>query len=575
FVHVGDSSYVYVLAEDETGRLWVGGELLRRLDPQMGLMEESSWETLVHEAVKKNIQAIYPATGGVVWLGTEFKGLHRFEPATGHIKTYPVATETADGLRGKAVRFIHPDPDGHTLWLGTDFGLVRFDSEIETFRHYLQRDGLPGSSVFGMLQDDEGSLWISTNQGLAHFDPTTETFIVYTEADGTGNTEYNRRAAYRDGDGTFYFGGLNGVTSFHPSTIRTNPVVPPVVLTRIEAARRDTVRTLKTFGRNELRLSYLDYTFAFEYAALSYTNPSKNRYAYMLVGFDEDWVDAGIRRRAAYTNIPPGEYTFRVKGANEDGVWNEQGTALQVHIAAPWWTRWWFRLLTASLILAVFYGAYRYRVAHLLREERMRLRIAGDLHDEIGSKLSSIALASEMVTARATLGDREQRQLTEVTRQARRMVDDLRDIVWFVNPRHDHLDDLIVRMRHVAAEMLNGTRHTFHAPGEAWNRALDMERRRHLYLMFREVLTNITRHAQANQVDIRLAQRDGSLEVIIYDDGIGFDPAAPSQGEGLHNLHTRAHAIGGTIRIESQPGQGTTVLITAKIPENRDGFRNM
>ena len=568
FTQVGDSSYVYVLTADADGKVWVGGRLLQRLDPQSGALER--YEIVIpHQSDNEllgNLQSIYPTRAGVIWLGTEFGGLWRFEPGTKTITGYPVATDAPYGLRGKAVRFIHPDSDDQALWLGTDFGLVRFDIQQETFRPYLLRDGLPGSSVFGILPDDDGRLWISTNQGLARFDPATEHFTLYTETDGTGNTEYNRRAAFRGADGMLYFGGLNGVTSFHPNRIRANPIVPPVALTRIEVARRDTVRVLGAHGLDELLLSYLDYTFAFEYAALNYTNPAKNRYAYQLEGFDEEWVDAGTRRRAAYTNIPPGRYTFRVKGANEDGVWNEQGTALRVYIAPPWWATWWFRLLAVALVLSVFYMAYRYRVAHLLHEERLRLRIASDLHDEIGSKLSSIALASEMVTARATLGDREQRQLGEVTRQARRMVDDLRDIVWFVNPRHDQLDDLVVRMRHIAANVLEGLRYTFDAPVDGLGTALDMERRRHVYLMYREVLTNIVRHAHAKQVDIHLARRNGTLELTIRDDGLGFDPTAPSQGEGLHNLHMRAAAVGGAVRIESQPGTGTTIHITAKIP---------
>lgn len=575
FTHSGDSSYVYVLAEDASGTLWAGGHVLQHIDPYHPDPRQRVIKHYTLPEINKflgNIQAIYPADAGVIWLGTEFGGLWRFEPATETVTQFPLGTDAQAGLHSRAVRVILPHPDERTLWLGTDLGLVRFDSDTASFRPYLRRDGLPGSSVFGILPDDTGALWISTNQGLARFEHQTEHFTLYTEADGTGNTEYNRRAAFRGPEGTLYFGGLEGVTFFNPARMQPNPLAPPIVLTRIEAARRDTVRLLDAHRLDELRLSYLDYTFAFEYAALSYNNPAKNSYAYQLEGFDEGWVEADTRRRASYTNIPPGRYTFRVKGTNEDGVWNEQGIALPVVITPPWWATWWFRALVGALVLSALFAAYRYRVAHLLREERLRLRIASDLHDEIGSKLSSIALASEMVTARARLGEREHRQLTEVTHQARRMVDDLRDIVWFVNPRHDHLDDLIVRMRHVAAHTLNGTRHAFQAPADGLGTALDMERRRHLYLMYREALTNVARHARATAVDIRIARHAGTLHLTIQDNGIGFDPATAAQGEGLHNLRTRADAIGGTVRVDSTPGKGTTVSIMAKIPENRDGF---
>lgn len=573
-VVLGDApSYVYVLAEDAAGTLWVGGEFLDRFDPATGTQHRYT-ATYFSERLQ-NFQAIYPAPSGDVWLGTEFSGLWRLDPATGAFESLPRARPGMEDVQTSAIRIIHPGSDAHTLWLGTDLGLIRYHIPTDTFHRYLQPDGLPGSSVFGILKDPTGNLWVSTNQGLARFDPRTEMFTTYSVDEGTGNTEYNRRAAFAGPTGAFHFGGLNGLTSFHPEAVIGNPHPPPVVLTHVETEGRDgqTVHPATQVARDGLVLRPQDNAFSFEFAALSFTNPSKNRYAYRLEGIDEQWIEAGTRRFARYSGLPPGRYVFRVRGANADGVWNEAGIAVPVRKLPAYWQTWWFRLAVMALMIGFVYSAYRYRLAQLLHEERLRLRIASDLHDEIGSKLSSIALASEMVTARAPLGDRERRQLTEVTKQARTMVDDLRDIVWMVNPRHDRLDDLVARMRHLAATLLDDMPHTFDASPGGLSTALGMERRRHLYLMYREVLTNIHRHARATQVDIQLMRQNGRLEVIVQDNGVGFDPAMRTHGDGLHNLHMRAEALDGTVRIESQPGAGTTIQITAKIPGNRDGFR--
>lgn len=560
------SPYVYVLTVND-GQLWVGGEDIHRVDPA-SKTHQTYTLTSCH-----NVQALHPNPDGSLWVGTEFCGLLHFDPATGTETLYPHVAKDTTGLFGRSVRTIVQDPSNEqVLWLGTDLGLVRFDLRTETFRHYLQADGLPGSVVFGIVPDDAGYLWVSTNQNLARFDPRTEQFLLYTREDGTGNTEYNRRAAHRGASGTFYFGGINGVTAFVPDALTSNRTPPPLALTDIRISNRDATRSVPPHSLEGLTLSYRDYTFAFTFAALSYTNPTANRYAYRLDGFDPNWVEAGTQREARYTNIPPGRYTFRVKGANADGVWNEDGLALPLTIAPPFWQTWWFRVLVVTAVAGLLYATYRYRVAQLLRVERLRMRIASDLHDDIGSKLSSIALMSEMVTRRATLGEREHTQLNEVTRTARTMVDDLREIVWMVNPRYDRLENLIGKMQHLAGTMLDGLSHSFHAPeASRLTDTLGMAPRRHLYLLYKETLHNIVRHAHATHVRIDITRTNGRLALEIKDDGVGFDTTTVTAGNGLANLHDRARAAGGTLAISSTPGTGTTVQFNVKIPDLRDG----
>jgi signal transduction histidine kinase len=193
---------------------------------------------------------------------------------------------------------------------------------------------------------------------------------------------------------------------------------------------------------------------SFEFASLNFTNPEKNRFAYKMEGFDESWTDAGTRRFARYTNLPAGDFVFRLRGSNDDDLWNEAGLALAVTVQPPFWTTWWFRGLGLAAIIVMLASLYRYRMARAIEMERMRLRIAGDLHDDIGANLSSIALLSDMVQGRDQLGERERRQLSRISSSARSMVESLRDIVWSIDPESDQPGRLEERMRDTAASML-------------------------------------------------------------------------------------------------------------------------
>src|SRR5690606_8262588 len=288
----------------------------------------------------------------------------------------------------------HRDAAG-ALWLGTGTGLTRYDPAAGAFTHYLKRDGLPGSVVYSILEDGRQRLWLGTNLGLACFDPRLpagRAFRTFDAGAGTGNPEYNRQAAFRNGRGSFFFGGMGGLTVFDPDKIHDNPVVPPVVLVDVQKANREGTASVNPFGLGHLRLSSRDYSLSFTFAALAYAHPPKNRYAYRLEGFDAGWVDAGTGRVARYTNLPAGDYVFRVRGSNNDGVWNEAGLALRLTVLPPFWETAWFRLLVAAAVAGLLGAAYRYRVQRLLEVERLRLRIASDLHDDFSSDLTGIAL---------------------------------------------------------------------------------------------------------------------------------------------------------------------------------------
>jgi len=559
---------INALREDPAGRLWIATNVgLYRFDPLTGAARRYARpdDAPVNLASNFFVQSLYLDRSGRLWLGVFGGMLYRFDAEAETFTRYPLWFTDREELVSEGIWAIHEDRDG-LLWLGSDLGLTRVDPRSGAVKHFTERDGLPGSIVYAILQDDIlGHLWLSTNNGLARFDdrlPPARRIRVYDAGDGLRNTEFNRRAAFKGKDGTFFFGGLEGLTRFHPTTIHDNRAVPPVVLTRIETSNRDTTVAVNPYGLERLVLSYRDYTVAFAFTALNFTNPAQNQYAYQLEGFDEQWIEAGPRRFASYTNIPPGAYTFRVKGSNDDGVWNEQGAALAVLVTPPFWQTWWFRLLIAGLVAAGLLAAHRYRVARLLEVERMRLRIASDLHDDIGSNLSSIALLSDIVQGRERLGDRERRHLSRISRSARAMVDALRDIVWSIDPDSDRPGDLVRRMQDTAASLLGNTRWSLHTPSHGLAAGLDMDVRRHVFLGYKEMLHNIARHADATEVTIRIEEDRDALRLTVSDDGVGFDAAAPA-GNGLKSLRERAARIGGTLDVVSRPGGGTTIRLVA------------
>jgi signal transduction histidine kinase len=455
-------------------------------------------------------------------------------------------------------------------------GLIRRATAGHLFELLTTRDGLPGSAVYSVLEDASGSLWLGTSQGLVRFDPTAppgQRFRTFTGADGVGNVEFNRHAALRTSDGMMYFGGMDGLTGFDPARITVNDFAPPVQITRIEVSTRQGDRLVEPTALDRLELAPGDTTVRFQYAALSFTAPLRNRYAYRLDGFTNAWVDAGTRRTTQYTNLPPGAYVFRVRGTNNDGVWSEREASLDVVVRPALWQAWWFRPLVGVTLAGAVVAAYRYRAAKQREVDRLRMRIAGDLHDDLSSDLSGIAVVADLLRQNDGLSDAERDDLGSIRDASLRMADGLRDIVWYIDPDHDSLESTVRHMRNVAATLLRDIPHRFTAELPGRDQTLAVGARRNLFLVFKEAVHNIVRHARASAVEIVLTVSGGGLRLEITDDGQGFEPDAAGGGHGLASMRRRAADSGGHLLVRSQPGEGTTVALTMQMAHSRDGRR--
>lgn len=559
---------VHTILEDKNSILWVGvtNTGLVRFDRKVN-------EFTVYKSIRGNprslsnnsVFALLEDNAGVLWIGTEGGGLNRFDRRTQDFFSFKHKASDRNSLSNDNVYDLCEDAKGR-IWLATGNGLNRFKEQTGTFELYSPPPPSQTGIIARIVEDNSGRLWLSTLQnGLFRFDPESESFRHFHVHDGLQSNRF-LYAAFKRGNGEIIFGGENGLNVFHPDSIGINTHIPNVVLTSFNIFQKPAQLSSSLSHIKEIMLGYNQNFFSFEFAALDFAVPAKNQYAYRLEGVDTAWVYPEKERFAPYTKVDPGEYTFRVKGSNNDGLWNEVGLSIPITITPPYWATWWFRSLIALLSIGILTSAYQYRVSKLLEMERMRVRIASDLHDDIGSSLSGIALITDMVRNHLPPDQKDRQHLMEASHAARHTADALKDIVWIINPEHDKLDDIVLRMKDSAAKLLMGIDYRFDCQENAMSSVLDMEFRRNVLLIYKETLNNIAKYAHATKVEIAVKEADKILHLRVTDNGIGFDEATIIRGNGLKNLRARAAKIGGTIEIRSAPDKGTTMQLDARIP---------
>jgi hypothetical protein len=511
---------------------------------------------------------------GYYWIATQI-GLNRVmfsgmsaqapNPAISAITKYYHEPDNPRSLSNSYVLSVHETENGD-LWFGTMQGLSgirKDDRDDPVFVRYFIKNGLPNDVVYGILEDTHGNLWLSTNSGISRFNPRDETFKNYDTRDGLHGNEFNSGAYTRTTEGTFIFGGVNGATEFHPDSLTDNPFVPPIVITAFNIFDEPAQLPYSILSTGEITLSHRDNYFSFEFASLDFSAPERIRYAYMLEGLDENWTSAGPRRFAGYTHIAPGEYIFKVKGTNGDGVWNDNHTFVRIVITPPFWRTWWFILL---IVLAIGSGISLiivFRVRQLLKFERLRSTIAADLHDDIGAGLTEISIMGDVIARK--LPDQTKAlvasEMQNIGSTSRSLIAGMSDIVWLVNPKRDSLHDLIARLGDAYKEPLAARDISFSIQNleSLKNVRLNMEYRQHLFLIFKEAINNSLKHSGAAEIVLTVKLRGKRLSMKLSDNGKGFDGEKASSGNGLQNMRMRAERLGGILQIASSCGSGTVV----------------
>lgn len=334
--------------------------------------------------------AVEVASDGLVWIGGE-SGLSRYDPKTDRFTSFTVEQNNLSYI---GIQTIYEDSQG-TIWVGTENGLNQYDPVRNTFTNYFVKDGLAGNKIAGIIEDNQGYLWITTGKGLSRFDPRTRTFRNYDDRDGLQGKQFNVHSVYKSPSGEIFVGGRNGFNTFYPDRLPNNPQIPPVALTDFRLLNQSVeigegsplqqhINVVK-----EIVLPYNHTVFSIAFAALDYRMPAKNQYAYKMEGFDQDWRETRSDQRwATYTNLDPGQYTFRVKASNNDDLWNETGTSVQILITPPWWGTWWFRAIMISAGMGLIFGGYKLRVKSIQQRNVL-------LEQEVITRTKELQIAKE------------------------------------------------------------------------------------------------------------------------------------------------------------------------------------
>lgn len=533
--------------------------------------EENTWQLPPAGAIEEDRK-------GNIWIGTS-EGLILYRPNTGEFSRFYSNPHDPKSLMDNAILDIHCSPDGQ-VWLCSTKGLSKliWENGKVTFEHYTEKNGLANSFVYGALSDQRKRLWISTNAGISCFNPKTKIFRNYGSNDGLANREFNSGAFHKSKDGEFFFGGMSVLVSFNPNQMTENQHLPKTVITSFQKMERPLPFDSLLAADGKIRLKYNDELFGFNLAALDFTNPDKNEFAYKLEGLQDKWVYTGTQRYISFTHLRPGDYTLRVKSANNQGIWNDDAVlTVPIFITPPFWQTWWFISLATLFTGMVVISGYRYRVrskihralelerVKLEENERVRKLAAQDLHDEFGNTLTRISLLTELIKTKTSIVDEDvNKLLTKISDNTSRMYQGTKDFIWSINPDNDSFHEVAIRLKDFGDDVFDKTGITFQVSGigEALKTVrLPMGTSRHIVLLFKEAMSNTLKHAHATDVCLRFSVENGHAKIEWRDNGSGFDPEKTKNGNGLPNMHSRAKRINAQVLIQSEPNEGTRVIL--------------
>ncbi len=497
-----------------------------------------------------------------LWIGTHGGGICYYDRNENIFKSYKSDKNNKTSLSDDRVMTIQENKDGNLL-IGTfGGGLNLFDRKDKTFKNINQISGMNCNDVYGILEDNKNNYWLSTNDGIYKLATDFQSFAKYDLLDGLQSLEFNGGAYYKAEDGTFYFGGINGINYFDPSDIKINKYDAPIVISKIKLFDQE------IYGERENLIFTKDQNyFSFEFASLDFRNSGKNKYKYILEGVDKNWTytDAS-NRKVYYTNLNPGKYKFIVNGTNNDGVWSPRNASVEITILAPFWMQWWFIALMILVIGGLITFYINQRIRYLIALDKLKSNLSADLHDNVGAGLTEISILSELTSVDLTSSNAS-KNLLKISELARHLVESMSDIVWVVNPNRDSLYDLIVRLKDSYAELLGDLGITLQSSDldKLIDIKLPIEIRQNLYLILKESINNCLKHSKCKNIDL-IINKDGKNMIIeINDNGIGFNPKLHRHRNGLNNIENRSKKIGWEFSINSEIDKGTKIYFKGRI----------
>ncbi len=580
------SNIIQDIFEDSKGNLWIGTEDgLDKLELQSNSQKFKHYKNSPqnkNSLSDNRIQSrcLIEDRFGYLWIGT-WQGLNRLKITDSSRNPKFIKFHKNSGLSDNRVISVMEDRtniqnDTLIIWVGTIGGglnkISAFIDNGEITNYYIniykEKNGLPSNVIYGILDDSEGNLWLSTNKGISNFNPSKELFRNYNIDDGLQSNQFFWGAFHKTKNGELYFGGVNGINSFNPNSFIENKNIPPLYITKCKIESSDGKKKYLFDNIVELKkeetknLPYDTYNISFDFSALDLTTPNKNSYKYILENFDDDWSKVSNTNYVNYTNLSDGKYVFKVIGSNNDGIWNKTGAEFSFYIETPFWKAWWFIVLIVISIAVLVTYLVITQIKNLLAVERIRSKLAADLHDNIGSSLTEISILTEVISTRLKSEDKDViKSLAKISTKSRNLIDKMSDIVWLVNPKRDSLYDLILRLQDSYSDLLADTAISFKCKNlkSLEKVSLSMEHRQHLFLVFKEAINNAVTHSNCTELTLDSNVSGKILKMTLKDNGDGFDTELNSNGNGLDNMKDRASKIGGKLKVTSEKGIGTVV----------------
>jgi ligand-binding sensor domain-containing protein/two-component sensor histidine kinase len=570
------SNNIIAVGEDRKGRLWIGTiDGICTYDEKKNNFQSFKTDSALAE-LDCRTRSMYFDDNDNLWIGTHYSGgeLIRYNTITHRATKWFYHLDDSSSVPGQGILSIMQDKKGF-IWLGTNVGLCRYNENTNTFTTYSTKEGLHDGQVAGLLTDDHDNLWMSVANELCMLSPDRKTFTWFDATDGLQENEFRNWSSLKTSDGYFCYAGMNGFNMFHPDSLKVNSNKPRVLIRSLTILDKQINLDSLLSLDSSITLTYNQNFFSFGFTALNFDHPEKNQFACQLIGFDEKMIQLGTEHFVNYTNVPPGKYTLKLLAANNDGIWNEAGISLPLIITPPFWQTWWFYCIAVIAVASVLYSIYRIRINRVVAMERMRSSISRDLHDEIGSSLSSVQIMSAFAeeSIDSTPADAK-RWVNRIGGNTKEMMEKMRDIVWTLNSSDEISGNIITRMNQYISHTLEPKDIECRLTAdEKVNESLnDFARKRNVYLIFKEAVNNAAKYSDCKQVNISLMNESNRLRLTISDNGKGFDTTSSSTGNGLNNMRKRAAEINATIEITSSTGKGTVVSLVMPIPQLRYRF---
>jgi ligand-binding sensor domain-containing protein len=593
---------IWRVFEDNEGVIWAGGRI--------GLLSVSPSNVIKYYRYKDGcsmyagrVSSIFQDNEGIMWFGGR-DGLYSHKKGTDIFETFSLPKITPDTL---LLNHITEDQT-HQLWISSNYGLYRidktrkhvvyiqkkandpgslsdnnlsgtlvskkgdiwvssinyglnkFEPKTQSFSHVQKKDGLPDEKIWGILEDNRGLLWLSTSRGLSRYDPVKKSFLNFDIHDGLQSYEFNMTSSHKGKySDKLYFGGINGFNVFHPDSIHYSKTPPKIVFTSMMYHKGNYSESELSIipgicCRDNLILPSGTKAIVIEFSALNYIHTFKNQYAYLLKDVHQNWIQMGGKHEVTFANLEPGSYTLLVKASNSDGYWTKEPVSLHFRITPTWWQALWFKILILFGVLYLVYAFLQYNISKRVEMEEMRTQIASDLHDEVGSMLSGLAMQSELLLYGEEI--KNATRLENIALISRSVIGKMRDLVWSIDSRRDSFESLTDRMQEQAADMLQpiDIGYSFKFEEILSSKKISVLVRQQLFLIFNEALTNIVRHSNASRVQILIGNFGNEFILSVHDNGTQNGANLKTSGMGKSNMEMRAKKLGASIQFNSDYG---------------------